>query len=238
RRSDSSCSSQLLPAPADMAATFFGEVVSVFSRAVEEDEEEEEQLEEEEDLEIRRELAKKREVTVTWSCDTRTAMEDSADHTLPCSSLILAVGDNAAGFLSAYVLSSGSWEAAGHISLWNERCRDPKGDAATSSSSCIFYRSVADPSVLLCLCRSFVAEDQQFRWCEKVFGFLQRSCLRVTLLSTRPVTDYKTTESTHHLPVPFLRAVTTERHADRTPCGYLEPPNIVDGLPAAGAAHQ
>ncbi|KAG8535627.1 hypothetical protein GDO81_028128, partial [Engystomops pustulosus] len=133
-------------------ATFFGEVVSVFSRAVEDDEEEEEDDEEaldEEDKEIRRELAKKREVTLTWSCDTSAALENSPDRTLPCSSLILAVGDNASGFLSAYILSSGSWEVAGYIRLWNERCHDPapRGDAASTPSSCVFYRSVTDPLV-------------------------------------------------------------------------------------------
>ncbi|XP_075707108.1 proteasome assembly chaperone 1 [Rhinoderma darwinii] len=229
-------------------ATFFGEVVSVFSRAVDEDDDDDEDVDDEdedeeeldeEDKEIRKELAKKREVTLTWSSDSSVAMENSADQTLPCSSLILAVGDNATGFLSAYILSSGSWEVAGYIRLWNERCRDftPKSDATTSPSSCIFYRSVTDPSVMLCLCKSYVAEDQQFQWCEKVFGCLQKSSLRVTVLSTSPVSDYKTTESTHNLTVPFLKVVTTKQYTDRTPCGYLEQPNIVDGLPAAVMAH-
>ncbi|CAN2389513.1 proteasome core complex assembly [Pristimantis euphronides] len=226
-------------------ATFFGEVVSVFSRAVEEEDDEEEEEEEEEeeldeeDKEIRRELAQKREVTLTWRCETSAAMENSADPTLPCSRLILAVGDNAAGFLSAYILSSGTWEVVGYIKLWNERCRDhtPKSDATTSPSSCTFYQSVTDPSVMLCLCKSYVAEDQQFQWCEKVFNCLQKSCLKVTVLSTCPVAEYKTTESTHNLPVPFLRVVTTKSYKDRTPCGYLEQPNIVDGLPAAVMAH-
>ncbi|XP_073524525.1 proteasome assembly chaperone 1 [Phyllobates terribilis] len=223
-------------------ATFFGEVVSVLSRAVEEEEEEEEDGAEEldeEDKEIRRELAKKREVTVTWSSESCAAMENSGDRTLPCSSLILGVGDNAAGFLSAYILSSGSWEVAGSIKLWNERCRDhtSKSDTTTSASSCIFYRSLTDPSVLLCLCKSYVAEDQQFQWGEKVFSCLQKSSLKVTVLSTCPFTDYKTTESIHNLTVPFLKVVTTKQFTDRTPCSYLEQPNIVDGLPSAVMAH-
>ncbi|XP_069801143.1 proteasome assembly chaperone 1 [Dendropsophus ebraccatus] len=224
-------------------ATFFGEVVSVFSRAVDEDEEEEdeERAEEldEEDKEIRRELEKKREVTLTWSGESSSAMESSAERTLPCSSLILAVGDNASGFLAAYILSSGSWEVAGYIRLWNERCQDhlASSDATTSPSSCVFYQSVTDPSVMLCLCKSYVAEDQQFQWCEKVFSCLRKSGLKVTVLSTCPVTDYKTTESTHNLPVPFLRVVTTKQYTDSAPCSYLEQPNIVDGLPAAVMAH-
>lgn len=90
---------------------------------------------------------------------------------------------------------------------------------------------------MLCLCKSYVAEDQQFQWCEKVFSCLQKSGLKVTVLSTCPVTDYKTTESTQNLLVPFLKVVTTKQYTDRTPCGYLEQPNIVDGLPAAVMAH-
>ncbi|KAM3933090.1 proteasome assembly chaperone 1 [Leptodactylus fuscus] len=241
-------SSQLLPAPSALhtidMATFFGEVLSVFSRAVDEedeDEDEEEAAEEldEEDKEIRKELAKKREVTLTWSSETSAAIESSTDHTLPCTSLILGVGDNASGFLSAYILSSGSWEIVGYIKLWNERCRDhnPKNDATTSSSSCTFYRSVTDPSVMLCLCKCYVAEDQQFQWCEKVFGYLQKSALKVTILSTCPVTDYKTIESTHNLPAPFLKVVTSKQYKDSAACSYLEQPNIVDGLPAAVMTH-
>ncbi|KAG8543796.1 hypothetical protein GDO81_023677, partial [Engystomops pustulosus] len=91
--------------------------------------------------------------------------------------------------------------------------------------------------VMLCLCKSHVAEDQQFQWCEKVFGCLQKSGLKVTVLSTCPVTDYKTTESTHNLPVPFLKVVTTKQYKDSAPCSPLEQPNIVDGLPAAVMAH-
>ncbi|XP_075053354.1 proteasome assembly chaperone 1 [Mixophyes fleayi] len=216
-------------------ATFFGEVVSVFSRAVDDDEEEEEEEEEDEDREIRRELEKKREVTLTWNTETCAVIESSPDHKLPCTSLILAVGDNAAGFVSSYILSSGSWEVSGYIRLWNERCRDhiPRNDNTTAPSSCIFYRSITDPMVMLCQCKCFVAEDQQFQWCEKVLGCIQRSSLKVTILSTCPVSDYKTPDSTYNLPVPFLKAIKTKRYIDRTPCGPLEQPNIADGLPAA-----
>ncbi|XP_068122136.1 proteasome assembly chaperone 1 [Hyperolius riggenbachi] len=214
-------------------ATFFGEVVSVFSRAVDDDEEEEgrEEEEDEEDREIRRELERKREVRLTWSSEVSTAIENSPEHRLPCCSLILAVGDNATGFVSSHILSSGSWEVSGNITLWNERCRE------ASPSSCIFYRSITEPTVMLCQCKSYVAEDQQFQLCEKVLGCLQKTNLKVTILSTCPVSDYKTTESTYNLPVPFLKVLKTKHYTDGTPCSPLEQPNIVDGLPAAVMAH-
>nr|DBA34521.1 TPA: hypothetical protein GDO54_002072 [Pyxicephalus adspersus] len=90
---------------------------------------------------------------------------------------------------------------------------------------------------MLCQCSCYVGEDQQFQWCEKVLGCLQKTNLKVTILSTCPVSDYKTPESTYNLPVPFLKAVKTKHYTEGTPCGPLEQPNIVDGLPAAVMAH-
>ncbi|XP_040194912.1 proteasome assembly chaperone 1 [Rana temporaria] len=218
-------------------ATFFGEVVSVISRAVDDEEDEDEEEQDEEDREIRRELEKKREVTLSWSPETSAAIENSPDHRLGCSSLILAIGDNATGFVSSHILSSGSWEVSGSITLWNERCRAQVPGTDSTPSSCVFYRCITDPTVMLCQCSCHVAEDQQFQWCEKVLGCLQKSSLKVTILSTCPVSDYKTPESTYNLPVPFLKALKTNHYTDGTPCDPLEQPNIVDGLPAAVMAH-
>ncbi|NP_001090485.1 proteasome assembly chaperone 1 [Xenopus laevis] len=221
-------------------ATFFGEVQSVFSRAVDEEEEDEDDdEEEEEDREIIAELERKREVRVTWNPELTAAIESSPGKRLPCSSVILSVGDNATGFVSSYILSSGSWEVAGSVTLWNERCRDcnVRKDFLPAPSSCTFYRSITDPTVLLCQCNCHVAEDQLFQWCEKVFGSLEKSSLKVTVLSTCPVSEYKTPESTYSLPVPFLKALRTSEYREEVPCPLLEQPNIVDGLPAAVLSH-
>ncbi|KAM4701771.1 proteasome assembly chaperone 1 [Discoglossus pictus] len=214
-------------------ATFFGEVLSVFSRAVEEEEEEKEEEEEEEDREIRRELEKKREVHVSWNPDIGSAIESSPDKRLPCSNFILAVGDNATGFVSSYILSSGSWEVSGSVRLWNERCREPSYKNDRLPAPCALYRLIADPTVMLCQCSCYVAEDQQCPWCEKIFSYLPKTGLKVTILSTCPVSDYKTAESTYNIPVPFLRALKTGAYTDETPCSLMEQPNIVEGLPAA-----
>ncbi|XP_063298523.1 proteasome assembly chaperone 1 [Pelobates fuscus] len=215
-------------------ATFFGEVMSVFSRAVEEDDEDEEEEEEdeEEDKEIKKELEKKREVVISWSPATVTSIQSSPDQKLPCRNVILAIGGNAAAFASSHILSSGNWELAGSIRLWNERCRDSSNASLPASPSCTFYWSTTK-QVLVCQCTCHVAEDQLFQWCEKVFSSLQKEGLSVTVLSTCPVAEYKTTESTYDLPVPFLKALKTKTYTERTPCTLMEQPNIVDGLPGA-----
>ncbi|KAJ1112961.1 hypothetical protein NDU88_001221 [Pleurodeles waltl] len=219
-------------------ATFFGEVVPVFSRAVDDDDEEEEEEvteENEEDLAIRRELERQREVHVSWNSEISPSVETSNVKRFPCSHFVLAVGHNAAGFLSTYVLNSGRWEVAGSAKVWNERCTksNPRPGSLSTDSSCVFYRMVSDPTILVCQCTSHVAEDQQFQWCEKVFSCMEKTHLKVTVLSTCPVASYKTTESVFTLPVPFLKALSTMEFTQETSCSRLEQPNIVDGLPAA-----
>ncbi|KAF3840671.1 hypothetical protein F7725_006533 [Dissostichus mawsoni] len=137
-------------------ATFFGEVLSVYSRAVEEDEEDLD--ENEEDAEIRRELEEKREVNLHWSPEVSESLKSG--NKLPCSDFILALGHNAARFLSVYALTSENWDALGRASVWNERSG---GSPARSRP------------VLICQVTCYLAEDQLFQWTEKTTDYLSSS---------------------------------------------------------------
>lgn len=213
-------------------ATFFGEVVAPPSRAGVDDDEDAEEAPE--DREIRLELQKKREVHVAWSTAFKASLESSSDHLFPCSKFILGVGHNAAAFLSSFVLNSGNWEVVGSVKLWNEWCRTSNTTSVLPTDTfCLFYQLISDPTVLLCLCTCFVAEDQQFQWLEKVFGCLQKTNVQVAVFSTSSVTDYKTPESTFMLSSPFLKALKTKQFKDNVSCSLLEQPNIVRDLPAA-----
>ncbi|XP_062974825.1 proteasome assembly chaperone 1 [Elgaria multicarinata webbii] len=215
-------------------ATFFGEVVTAPSRAGVDDEEEEEAAAEREeapeDREIRRALEKKREVHIVWNATSNA----SIDEQFPCSKFILGVGQNAAAFFTSFVLNSGCWEVAGSVKLWNEWCRTLNTtNVLPTDSFCLFYRLLSDPTVLLCQCNCYVAEDQQFQWLGKVFGCMQKTDLQVFVLSSCSITDYKTTESTLTLPSPLLKALKTKEFKDKVFCSLLEQPNIVRDLPAA-----
>ncbi|NXW87729.1 PSMG1 protein, partial [Alopecoenas beccarii] len=227
-------------------ATFFGEVVVAPSRAGVDDEEWAEEAREEtpEDREIRRELEKKRyrsggaarplEIDVLWTLKSGPSLGSSADQPLVCSELIVAIGHSAAAFLSSFILDSVCWEVVGVVKLWNEWCRTSNTtNVLPTDSFCLFYRLISDPTVLLCQCSCYVAEDQQFQWLEKVFGCMQKEGLQVTILSTCPVADYKTQESTLTLPAPFLKALKTKEFKEQICCPLLEQPNIVRDLPAA-----
>ncbi|NXH43190.1 PSMG1 protein, partial [Dicaeum eximium] len=211
---------------------FFGEVVVAPSRAGL-DEEEEAREETPEDREIRKEIEKKRyrrcgrlrEVEVLWSC---------AGQPWACSRFVVAIGRNAAAFLSSFILDAVCWEVVGVVKLWNEWCRTSSTtNVLPTDSFCLFYRLISDPTVLLCQCSCYVAEDQQFQWLEKVFGSMQKKGLQVTILSTCPIADYKTQESTLTLVSPFLKALKTKEFQEQVCCPLLEQPNIVRDLPAA-----
>ncbi|NXY36194.1 PSMG1 protein, partial [Pomatorhinus ruficollis] len=220
-------------------ATFFGEVVVAPSRAGL-DEEEEAREETPEDREIRREIEKKR-----YRRRGRLRLEireilppegagGCAEEPLVCSKFIVAIGRNAAAFLSSFILDSVCWEVVGVVKLWNEWCRTSSStNVLPTDSFCLFYRLISDPTVLLCQCSCYVAEDQQFQWLEKVFGSMQKKGLQVTILSTCPVADYKTQESTLTLVSPFLKALKTKEFQEPVCCPLLEQPNIVRDLPAA-----
>ncbi|NXI58921.1 PSMG1 protein, partial [Chloroceryle aenea] len=174
------------------------------------------------------------EIDVLWSLKSGAPAEGSSDEPLVCSQLILAIGHSAAAFLSSFILDSVCWEVVGVVKLWNEWCRTSNTtNVLPTDSFCLFYRLIADPTVLLCQCSCYVAEDQQFQWLEKVFGCMRKEGLQVTILSTCPVADYKTQESTLTLPSPFLKALKTKEFKEHICCPLLEQPNIVRDLPAA-----
>ncbi|XP_040842560.1 proteasome assembly chaperone 1 isoform X1 [Ochotona curzoniae] len=219
-----------------MAATFFGEVVKAPCRAGtedEEDEEEEGRRETPEDREVRQQLARKREVRLLRR-QTKTCLEVSLLEKHPCSRFIIAIGNNAVAFLSSFVMNSGVWEEIGCAKLWNEWCRTADSTHLSPAEAfCVFYQLKGHHSVILCQCSCYVAEDQQYQWLEKVFGSRPRKNMQVTILTSRHVTDYKTSESTGSLPSPFLKALHTKNFEDQLCCSLLEQPNIVHDLPAA-----
>uniref|UniRef100_A0A8C0VC73 Proteasome assembly chaperone 1 n=1 Tax=Cyanistes caeruleus TaxID=156563 RepID=A0A8C0VC73_CYACU len=171
-----------------------------------------------------------REIDVLWTWQSGGCAEEP----LVCSRFIVAIGRNAAAFLSSFILDSVCWEVVGVVKLWNEWCRTSSTtNVLPTDSFCLFYRLISDPTVLLCQCSCYVAEDQQFQWLEKVFGSMQKKGLQVTILSTCPVADYKTQESTLTLVSPFLKALKTKEFQEPVCCSLLEQPNIVRDLPAA-----
>ncbi|MED6274615.1 hypothetical protein CHARACLAT_018131 [Characodon lateralis] len=173
-------------------------------------------------------------VHLHWSPEITEMLR--AGNKLQCSRFILAVGHNAASFLSAYVLASANWDAVGRAVAWNERSRSATGQSG-EESACVFYRHKDDLSVLICHVTCYIAEDQLFQWTEKVFDCLQSRELTATVLSDRSVADYKTAEYLSSSSAPFLRSLHSSAFSDQPVCQSLEQPNIITGLPAAVLNH-
>ncbi|CAL9685099.1 unnamed protein product [Knipowitschia caucasica] len=203
-------------------ATFFGEVLSVSSRALdlEEEDEEDEEEEDEEDQRIRSELEEKREVRVQWSPSLGVTPDQS--HRLPCPHLLLAVGPTASRFVSLYFLSHEGWDPVGRVPLWNERA------VHSEDSACVLHRH-RDSQVLVCVVDCFVAEDQLFQWTEQVLGSLDPS--QVTVLCECPAAEYRSAQPLG--PGPCLRSLQTSACSEPPCCPPLELPNLLSGLPAA-----
>uniref|UniRef100_H3CQD2 Proteasome assembly chaperone 1 n=1 Tax=Tetraodon nigroviridis TaxID=99883 RepID=H3CQD2_TETNG len=214
-------------------ATFFGEVLSVYSRAVEEDEDD--LSENEEDEQIRRELEEKsRVVHLHWNPEVSECLK-SGDK-LQCSDFILAVGHNAARFLSVHALASSHWDVVGHSLLWNER-NDSTTAKTAVESACVFHRQKDNPSVWICQVTCYIAEDQLFQWIEKVFDCLQHREMNVTVLSDSSVAEYKAADYLRCSSAPFLRSLHSSAFRGQSVCPSLEQPNIITGLPAAVLNH-
>ncbi|XP_056141279.1 proteasome assembly chaperone 1-like [Lampris incognitus] len=212
-------------------ATFFGEVQSVYSRAIEEYDEDLDGNDEDE--QIRQEVQEKREVHLSWYSEDSQAL---GGRFLQCSDFILAVGHNAASFLSAYFVKTENWKAIGHATLWNERTSTRVGQTSEQPTG-VFYRHVEDPSVLMCKITDYIAEDQLFQWTEKVFGCLQPRGLNVIVLSDSLAADYMTSDYLRDSMGLFLRCLQTSVSKRKIICPLLEQPNIVSGLPAAVLSH-
>ncbi|MEQ2234927.1 hypothetical protein ILYODFUR_036425 [Ilyodon furcidens] len=86
----------------------------------------------------------KQTVHLHWSPEITEMLRTG--NKLQCSRFILAVGHNAASFLSAYVLASANWDAVGRAVAWNERSRSATGQSG-EESACVFYRHKDDLSV-------------------------------------------------------------------------------------------
>ncbi|XP_049741268.1 proteasome assembly chaperone 1-like [Elephas maximus indicus] len=197
------------------------------------EEEMEDRRETPEDREVRQQLMWKREVCLLRR-QTQTSLQVSLLEKYSCSKFIIAVENNTVAFLSSFVMNSGIWEEVCCAELWNESCRTTDAVSLSPTEAfCVFYHLKSNPSVFLCQCSWYVAEDQQYQWLEKAFGSCPKKNTQVTILTGRNITDYKTSESTCSMPSPFLRALKTQNFKDPVCCSLLEQPKIVHDLPAA-----
>ncbi|XP_072019152.1 proteasome assembly chaperone 1-like [Amphiura filiformis] len=211
-------------------ATFFGEVLTFSSRAVDDDDDDDEDQSQpwipSPELE--------------WSEGINEEINKSPNKLLKCSNLIVTVGAAAAGFVEAYILQNEAAKigdiTAGKIDSEGSTARHQ----AHSNRESALFRLRTHPGVIVCQCKQEILAEQVFQWTEKIFSQLDTTSIEVLVLDSCPVQSYKAAVSISEIQTPFLRCLrSSPAHSQSQPSRvpFLESPNTVKGLSAAVLTH-
>ncbi|KAL4232543.1 Proteasome assembly chaperone 1 [Mactra antiquata] len=202
-------------------ATFFGEIVPSFSRAVDDDDDEEES-------------PHVATTNVRWSPLVRAELLQIPDGKLPCQTLIVAVGPAAAGFAQAFILNDDYYIVGAIFSGMEETDVNTFDQKSPTDKTCYIYRSTQIPDAFLCLCKTDVSAEQSYSFTEQLFSCIniESKYFYMSILCSCMTSEYKCDVPVSDMNPPFLRALKTTQFVGVPPCKYLEQPNLVSGLPA------
>ncbi|XP_002733652.1 proteasome assembly chaperone 1-like [Saccoglossus kowalevskii] len=201
-------------------ATFFGEIVTFPSRAVDE---------EEDDDDVDQVTAICQPV-LRWCPEIRLEISKSPDKTISCKTLIVAVGPVATGFIESYVLSKDDDTLGVVVSGMKQTDGNSFSQTMHTDKSCFIYRLRQHRDIVVCQCNSKVSAEQAFIWTQQVFSNIKQSS-QVIILSSLQVTEYKSHSRNHT--TPFLNCLCSSTLKTKPVCPYLSQPNTVADLPAA-----
>ncbi|XP_033635414.1 proteasome assembly chaperone 1-like isoform X1 [Asterias rubens] len=203
-------------------ATFFGEVLTLSSRAVDDDDEDEgDEM-----------LPRFPEPQFAWQPGVNKEMEESEVRKLSCRTLIIAVGPAATAFLEAYILWS-KIEVVATIEYDLSRSNSAKGH-----HKCSVYRLKNHPDVLVCQCKNEVLPGMSHVWTKQLFQNLDSTDMEVIVMDMASTAEYRTDMSSSEIPACFLRSMQSSTQGRKIqPCPSLESPNVIKGLSASVLSH-
>ncbi|CAL1531660.1 unnamed protein product [Lymnaea stagnalis] len=201
-------------------ATFFGEVLDVRSRAVDDDEDEDELL---------KNLS---EPVILWSKEIQEELEKSQDKKFSCSNCVIAYGIEANAFTDIYITQKGYKKIGGIFPSVQDDETWASLKASSRDKSCFLYQSLNDPSVLVCQCNRDVLPEESFWWAKLFIDKLNLSSANITILATSSTGTYCSDTPASELETPFLRALKTDKFDGTLACQTLEQPNLLTGFPA------
>ncbi|XP_076819999.1 proteasome assembly chaperone 1-like isoform X2 [Clavelina lepadiformis] len=194
-------------------ATFFGEILPVISRAVE-DEEEDEFLEAE----------------IMWESH---ADPENSQKISKVKGLIVGVGCIATGFLDAYCLQNGETVKYGTI---HETL--PDENSTLVSVLATFHANIAHGCcTVYCLCKSYLVPDKIWEFINVLTSAIQLDeTSDVTVLDSASYASYL--QCSAEAEVPFVKSLyTTAFDKKNSKFPALAHPNLVKGLAAAVMTH-
>ncbi|XP_061177285.1 proteasome assembly chaperone 1-like [Saccostrea echinata] len=201
-------------------ATFFGEILPVISRAVDDDEEEESF----ENLET--------SVKLRWKKEIKEELELTKDEKLQVDAFVLAIGPAATGFTQTYVTHKNYEVIGGLFCGMKEDDVNTFGQTSPTDKTCYIYRKCDYPSALVCECNYDVRPEYAHSFVNQLMSFLNLSEGHVVILSSAFTSEYKSEIPTSDMNPPFLRALKTTQFLGTPLAPYLEQPNVVTGLGA------
>ncbi|XP_032835906.1 proteasome assembly chaperone 1 [Petromyzon marinus] len=190
-------------------ASFFGEVLPVFSRAGSDDESGDDEESEEEDS----------RVVMSWS-----------DGAIPssCCTLILATGEHALGFVQVFVLGLGgqSWVQRGSLHPQGTTPAPPAPPGEKwGVQTCRVYQHRDSPEVWVALCAYTIPEELLHDWAKQLVTLADPVRGRVLVLSGLRASEL--------LVAPLGRTLSSAPWKDPLAWPLLPPPMHATGLPAA-----
>ncbi|XP_048769337.2 proteasome assembly chaperone 1-like [Ostrea edulis] len=201
-------------------ATYFGEILPVISRAVDDDDEEESF----ENIETY--------VKLKWKKEIEEEMELTKDQKLPVDAFVLAIGPAATGFTQTYVTHK-NYEMIGALF-----CGMKENDVNTFSQhsltdkTCYIYRKCDYNSALVCECNYDIRPEYAHSFVNQLMSSLSINDGHVLVLSSAFTSEYKSEIPTSDMNPPFMRALKTVQFLGTPLAPYLEQPNVATGLPA------
>lgn len=201
-------------------ATFFGEVLPVISRAVDDDEDEEEHQNDDWSVHVR------------WTSEACNSMSASTNKKLECDILIIAVGSAATGFAQTYITHDDYEIIGGVFGGLQETDVNTFQQTAPTDKSCYIYWKKSNKKVLVCQCNTDIKPEQSYSWVTELLPCIDLTVAYVSTLCSTYTSDYRGEVPISEMTVPFLRALKTEKFKGVALCPFLEQPNIVSGLPA------
>ncbi|KAK3097497.1 hypothetical protein FSP39_010216 [Pinctada imbricata] len=201
-------------------ATFFGEILPVRSRAVDDDEEDE-------DYE-----SQACPMTVRWSPAAKASMSERKDQKMECLVFVMAIGPAATGFSQTYITHT-NYEILGAVfGGMNDGDINSIQQTSPADKCCYIYRNKEDPTVFVCQCNLTVLPENSFSFVSQLFPCFDFDHATISILCTASTSEYKGEKPISDMNPPFLRALKTTKVIATPTCPYLEQPNMISGLPA------
>ncbi|BFZ25047.1 hypothetical protein BsWGS_28086 [Bradybaena similaris] len=200
-------------------ATFFGEILPVTSRAVDDDEDEDDVT-----------TASTIDPVVQWTNHLTTDVEKLQGQKIPCTVFIIALGIEANAFSDIYLKPFG-YEPVGEI-LTSSKEETALSQSSTNDKTCVVNRCRSNPSVFLCQCRADILPEHSFVWAKLLNDTFDLSSSDIIILTSSGMSGYCSDLPFSDLETPLLRCLKTESFTGSLKCKILEQPNMVTGFAA------